>query len=92
MGSEPCWNGLSVPDGGNPARTFECQRRASQIIGGGVGSAAASRAGGFAVAAVRGIALGSSASPVVDVRVASCVDGLDAAMIDLDRLLANPLA
>jgi hypothetical protein len=48
------------------------------------------RAGGFRVAAVSGDAFGSSASPAIDPRVASGVEELDAAMADLDRLLAFP--
>jgi hypothetical protein len=35
-------------------------------------------------------ALGSNASPAIDARVASGVEELDAAMADLDRLLASP--
>ena len=48
------------------------------------------RAGGFSVAAVAGDGLGSSANPIFDARVASSVDDLDAAIADLDRLLAGP--
>jgi hypothetical protein len=47
------------------------------------------RAGGFCVAADRGAVLGSTVSPVVDVRVSSSVEELDAAMDDLDRLLGG---
>jgi hypothetical protein len=50
------------------------------------------RAGGFGVAAVAGNALANSASPLIDARAASGVDKLDAAMADLDRLLAGPAA
>ena len=50
------------------------------------------RAGGFCVAAVVGDGLGSSDSPVIDARVASGVEELDAAMADLDRLLTGPTA
>jgi hypothetical protein len=50
------------------------------------------RAGGFCVAVVVGDALGSSGSPVIDARVASGVEELDAAIADLDRLLAGPAA
>ena len=50
------------------------------------------RAGGFCVAAVAGDPPGGSSSPVIDVRVASGVEELDAAMADLDRLLAGPAA
>jgi hypothetical protein len=48
------------------------------------------RAGGFCVAAVAGDGVGSSANPIFDARVASSVDDLDAAIADLDRLLAGP--
>ncbi len=48
------------------------------------------RAGGFCVAAVAGDTLGGSFSQVTDARVASGVDELDAAMADVDRLLARP--
>jgi hypothetical protein len=50
------------------------------------------RAGGFCVAAVAGDALGTIASRAVDARVVSGVEELDAAMADLDRLLAGPAA
>jgi hypothetical protein len=50
------------------------------------------RAGGYCVAAVAGDGLGGSASPVFDARVASGVEELEAAMADLDRLLAGPAA
>ena len=49
------------------------------------------RAGGFCVEAVAGDALGGSFNPVIDARVASGVEELDAAMADLDRLLATPV-
>jgi hypothetical protein len=49
------------------------------------------RAGGFCVAAVAGDALGGGSRPVFDARVASGVEELDAAMADLDRLLATPV-
>jgi hypothetical protein len=49
------------------------------------------RAGGFCVAADRGNALSSSACLVIDASVASGADELDAAMADLDRLLAASL-
>jgi hypothetical protein len=48
------------------------------------------RAGGFCVAAKAGDALGGSSIPVIDTPVASGVGELDAAMANLDRLLANP--
>jgi hypothetical protein len=50
------------------------------------------RAGGFCVAAVTGNALGGSPNPAIDSRVASGIEELDAAMADLDRLLAGPAA
>ncbi len=50
------------------------------------------RAGGFCVAAVAGDALRGSGSPVIDAWMASGVGELDAAMADLDRLLAGPAA
>jgi hypothetical protein len=48
------------------------------------------RAGGFCVAADRSIGLDRGATRVVDAQDASNVDELDAAIADLDRLLANP--
>lgn len=48
------------------------------------------RAGGFCVAAFTGDALVSSDNPAIDARVASGVEEMDAAMADLDRLLAGP--
>lgn len=50
------------------------------------------RAGRFCVAVVAGDALGGSSSPAIDARVANGVDELDAAMADLNRLLAGPAA
>jgi hypothetical protein len=47
------------------------------------------RAGGFCVAAAAGEALGSRSRPVIDAQAASVVKELDAAMVDLDRLLAG---
>jgi hypothetical protein len=62
----------------------------AKLLAAGLVARRPGRAGGFCVAAVAGDALGNSASPVVDVRVATGVDELDAAMADLDRLLAGP--
>jgi hypothetical protein len=50
------------------------------------------RAGGFCVAAVAGDTLGGTSSPLIHARVASGVEELDAAMADLDRLLAGTAA
>jgi hypothetical protein len=50
------------------------------------------RAGGFCVAAVAGDALGGIVGPVMDVLAGSRIAELDAAMADLDRLLASPPA
>jgi hypothetical protein len=49
------------------------------------------RAGGFCVPVVAGEAIGGSSSPVIDARLASGAEELDAAMADLDRLLATPV-
>ena len=50
------------------------------------------RAGGFCVAAVEGDALGSNMGWVMDVQNVCGVEELDAAMADLDRLLAGAAA
>lgn len=50
------------------------------------------RAGGYCVAADTCVAVGSSAARVTEVGAARGVDELDAAMADLDRLLAGPAA
>jgi hypothetical protein len=50
------------------------------------------RAGGFCVAAKAGAALGSHTEGRLDALKVGSVDELDAAMADLDRLLAGPAA
>ena len=50
------------------------------------------RAGGYCVPAAAGDAFGSAVSSVAEVRAASCVDELDSALADLDRLLAGSTA
>jgi len=61
----------------------------SKLLAAGLIARRPGRAGGFCVAAVAGDALGGSSSPVIDAQVASGVKELDAAMADLDRLLAG---
>jgi hypothetical protein len=48
------------------------------------------RAGGFCLVANTARAVGSGVSAVIDTRVVTGVEELDAAMADLDRLLAGP--
>ncbi len=64
----------------------------AKLLAAGLIARRPARAGGFCVAAVAGDALGSSDSPATDSGVASGVEELDAAMADIDRLLAGPAA
>ena len=59
----------------------------AKLLAAGLVARRPGRAGGFGVAADRGVALRRIASPGVDVQVPNGVDDLDAAMDDLDRLL-----
>lgn len=63
----------------------------AKLLAAGLVARRPGRAGGFCVAAVAGDAHGGGSSPVFDARVASGIAELDAAMADLDRLLATPV-